>query len=105
MSKNKPRLFEGAATALITPFEKGNQRIDEKSFRALMEEQHLDAEHCLMIGNDRETDIAGAKKAGMDTLYMHTNLTPPDQRAADPNDPHEYEGWDWEELVKVIEAL
>ena len=39
MSKNKPRLFEGAATALITPFEKGNQRIDEKSFRALMEEQ------------------------------------------------------------------
>ena len=39
MSKNKPRLFEGAATALVTPFEKENQRIDEKAFRALIEEQ------------------------------------------------------------------
>ena len=39
MSKNKPRLFEGAATALITPFEKDGQWIDEKAFRALTEEQ------------------------------------------------------------------
>ena len=39
MSKHKPRLFEGAATALITPFVKDSQRIDERSFRALAEEQ------------------------------------------------------------------
>ena len=58
-----------------------------------------------MIGNDLETDIGGAKNAGINTLYMHTNLTPPDQRPADPSDPHEYEGWDWNELVKVIESL
>ena len=58
-----------------------------------------------MIGNDLDTDIAGAKNAGLDTLYMHTNLTPPDQRCAAPGNPHEYEGWDWEELVKVIESL
>ena len=78
---------------------------DIRFFSALLEEQHLKKENCLMIGNDLDTDIAGAKNAGLATLYMHTNLTPPDQRAADPNDPHEYEGWDWEELVKVIESL
>ena len=39
MSKHKPRLFEGAATALITPFEKEKQQIDERAFRALIEEQ------------------------------------------------------------------
>ena len=78
---------------------------DIRFFSALLEEQHLKKENCLMIGNDLDTDIAGAKNAGLATLYMHTNLTPPDQRAADPKDPHEYEGWDWEELVKVIESL
>ena len=83
----------------------GCRKPDIRFFSALLEEQLLQKENCLMIGNDLATDIAGAKNAGLDTLYMHTNLTPPDQRPADPNDPHEYEGWDWDELVKVIEAL
>ena len=78
---------------------------DIRFFSALLEEQHLKKENCLMIGNDLDTDIAGAKNAGLDTLYMHTGLTPPDQRTANPGDPHEYEGWDWNELVNVIEAL
>lgn len=78
---------------------------DIRFFNALLQEQKLDIQKCLMIGNDLDTDIAGAKNAGLDTLYMHTNLTPPQQRCADPNDPHECEGWDWEELVGVIESL
>ena len=78
---------------------------DIRFFTALLEEQKLDPSKCLMIGNDLDTDIAGAKNAGLDTLYMHTNLTPPDQREANPDDPFEYEGWDWAELVEKIEAL
>ena len=39
MSKHKPRLCEGAATALITPFEKEKQQIDQTAFRTLIEEQ------------------------------------------------------------------
>ena len=78
---------------------------DARFFCALLSEQKLDVKKCLMIGNDLDTDIAGAKNAGLDTLYMHTNLTPPDQRCADPSDPCEYEGWDWAELVTVIESL
>ena len=70
-----------------------------------LEEQKLDPKNCLMIGNDLETDIAGARNAGLAALYLHTNLTPPQQRPADPADPFEYEGWDWPELVKVIEQL
>ena len=83
----------------------GCRKPDIRFFSALLEEQQLNKENCLMIGNDLDTDIAGAKNAGLSTLYMHTNLTPPDQRAADPKDPHEYEGWDWNELVNVIESL
>jgi putative hydrolase of the HAD superfamily len=79
---------------------------DVRFFRALVEEQGLDISKCLMIGNDLHTDIGGAKNAGIDTLYMHTNLTPPDQRCADPAmqtaHHYEYEGYDWEELCEII---
>ena len=93
----------------------GCRKPDLRFYRALMEEQALDVSCCLMIGNDRETDIAGAKAAGMATLYMHTNLTPPDQAEADPamhpaaapeeSRHFEYEGHDWQELARLIHSL
>ena len=55
-----------------------------------------------MIGNDRETDIAGAKAAGLDTFYMHTDLTPGDQAPADPSDTMEFEGDNWEAITDIL---
>ena len=81
---------------------------DVRFFNALLQEQKLDPAKCLMIGNDRNTDIAGARAAGLDTLYMHTNLTPWDQAPADPTalPPHmEFEGWDWEKLAELLCSL
>jgi len=86
----------------------GCRKPDVRFYRALIEEQKLDISRCLMIGNDRETDIAGAKAAGLDTLYMHTDLTPRDQREADPDKtigsgPHmEFEGDDWAVLGRLL---
>ena len=89
----------------------GCRKPDLRFYRALIEEKGLVVPRCLMIGNDRETDIAGAKALGMATLYMHTGLTPGHQAQADPalcpnrcNGPHwEYEGDNWQELVRLIE--
>lgn len=88
---------------------------DSRFYQALIDEQGLDISSCLMIGNDRNTDIAGAKALGMATLYMHTALTPPDQAPADATlhpsaapagtRHFEYEGDDWNDLVTLIEAL
>ena len=86
---------------------------DTRFYQALIEEQGLKIENCLMIGNDRFTDFAGAKSLGMATLYMHTNLTPPDQAQADPalhpstapGKEFEYEGYDWAELSQIITSL
>lgn len=85
---------------------------DVRFYQALMTERGLKPENCLMIGNDRHTDIAGAKAAGLATLYMHTDLTPWDQAAADPalkpgvapdgTRHFEYEGWDWKDLAQLI---
>ncbi len=83
---------------------------DVRFYNALIEAQQLDKSKCLMIGNDLETDIAGARAAGLATFYMHTNLTPPDQRCADPEKlpgihggPHwEYEGYDWAKIPALL---
>lgn len=93
----------------------GCRKPDVRFYRALLEEQGLDPARCLMIGNDRQTDIAGAKAAGMATLYMHTNLTPWDQAAADPSlapgkapegcGHYEYEGSNWAELAQLLCGL
>ena len=93
----------------------GCRKPDTRFYRVLLEERGLNPENCLMIGNDRDTDIAGAKKLGMATLYMHTNITPPGQAEADPNllpgrapadcRHFEYEGSDWRELAELIEML
>lgn len=90
----------------------GFRKPDLRFFRGLLEEQHLDPARCLMIGNDRRTDIAGAAAAGMSTLYMHTNLTPWDQAEADPEllpgiaptgcDHYEFEGCDWEKMTQLL---
>ena len=86
---------------------------DLRFYQALIDERNLDVSKTLMIGNDRQTDIAGARAAGMATLYMHTALTPADQAEADEKKAigvtdgreYEFEGDNWAELVELILAL
>lgn len=90
----------------------GCRKPDGRFFHALIDEQGLDPARCLMIGNDRDTDIAGARAAGLATLYMHTELTPSQQAVADPRlSPArgmrhmEFEGSDWDTLAELIAGL
>lgn len=93
----------------------GCRKPDPIFFHALLREQQLDPASCLMIGNDRSTDIAGAQSVGMSTLYLHTNLTPHDQAGAAPSllsnespngcKNYEYEGCNWYELSALIPTL
>ena len=86
---------------------------DLRFYQALIDERKLDVSKTLMIGNDRHTDIAGAKAAGMATLYMHTDLTPADQAEADKKKAigitdgreYEFEGDNWENLCGLILSL
>ena len=54
----------------------GTKKPDIRFFETLFRRYSLKPEECLMIGNDRNTDIAGAKEAGMHTLYIRSNLSP-----------------------------
>lgn len=49
---------------------------DTHFYNAPVKKYHLNPSDCLMIGNDPVNDIHGAKKAGMDALYIHSALSP-----------------------------
>ena len=93
----------------------GCRKPDGRFYRALLTDHHLDPSSCLMIGNDRSTDIAGAAAVGIATLYMHTELTPSDQSEADPAllpgiapvgcTHFEYEGSNWQEICRLLKAM
>ena len=93
----------------------GFRKPDSRFFRALINDHELDITKCLMIGNDRRTDIGGAQAVGLDTLYLHANITPPGQAPADPTllpgvapkdaRHFEIEGTDWNEILELILQL
>lgn len=104
--------LDGLFDGILLSSDYGFRKPDLRFYHALTQAHQLDPAHCLMIGNDRETDIAGAKAAGMSTLYMHTALTPAHQAEAEPSlHPDraekgcchfEFEGDDWSVLTPCI---
>lgn len=54
----------------------GVKKPDRRFFEILLEKYQLNPGECIMIGNDGETDIAGASRVGMDTCYIHSNISP-----------------------------
>ncbi len=54
----------------------GHKKPDSRFFNTLIKENDIDCTKCIMIGNDRNSDILGANNMKIDSLYMHTNLSP-----------------------------
>lgn len=61
---------------ILISSEEGCKKPDERFFRLLSERFGLELSESLMIGNDMATDIAGAGKAGMDSFYIHSAISP-----------------------------
>ena len=49
---------------------------DVKFYQIMLEELGLDKKETIMIGNDEITDIKGSYEAGLDSLYIHANISP-----------------------------
>ncbi len=49
---------------------------DIRFYNALIEKHDIDRETAIMIGNDGTCDIAGAKSAGLHTLYIKSDISP-----------------------------
>ena len=42
----------------------------------MLKELNLNPKETIMIGNDEITDIKGSFEAGLDSLYIHSNISP-----------------------------
>ncbi|MBQ3264210.1 MAG: HAD family hydrolase [Ruminococcus sp.] len=45
-------------------------------FEKLLNKYQLDPQECLMVGNDKNSDMMGAKSVGVDGLYIHQEISP-----------------------------
>lgn len=72
-------LFDG----ILISSDHGCKKPDERFFGILLEQYGLLPGESLMIGNDMETDIAGAKRVGMDSFYIHSAISPRMQKDSD----------------------
>ncbi len=54
----------------------GVKKPDLSFFEKLTLKYQLTSQTAIMVGNDGICDIAGAKAAGLSTLYIHSNLSP-----------------------------
>lgn len=61
---------------ILISSEEGCKKPAKEFYTRLFERFNLKPENCLMVGNDEFSDIAGAMKVGMDSLYIHTEISP-----------------------------
>ena len=66
------RYFDG----ILLSSEQGCRKPSPVFFRRLLEQYRLNPAESIMTGNDEAADIAGAQSVGMDTLYIHTDISP-----------------------------
>lgn len=62
--------------AILISSDHGVKKPDLSFFKILLDKYGLKPEECIMIGNDENCDIAGAKRAGLATYYIHSNISP-----------------------------
>lgn len=61
---------------IIYSSEEQCRKPSKQFFNIVIDRFHLNKNETIMIGNDWITDIQGAKDAGLDSLYIHTNISP-----------------------------
>lgn len=64
--------------------EEGCRKPSPMFFKRLLDTFKLDPSKSIMIGNDEFTDIAGAKAVGLDSLYIHTEISPKEYGKIEP---------------------
>ena len=70
---------------IVFSSDEGLCKPEERFFRTVIDRYNLNIKESIMIGNDPYTDVLGANSVGMDSLYIHSDISPkiPDLTGAD----------------------
>ncbi len=66
------KYFDG----ILLSSEAGRKKPDPKFYSALIDAYGLDPRETVMVGNDDLADCHGAARAGLDSMYVHTEQSP-----------------------------
>ena len=63
---------------MVYSSEEGCKKPSGQFFDVVIERYKLKKSETIMIGNDWISDIRGSANAGLDSLYIHSNISPDD---------------------------
>lgn len=79
--------------------DEGCKKPDLKFFRKLIDTCDIDPERAVMVGNDGICDIEGAKRAGLGTVYVHSDISPAEDA---PDADYVLPQMDMEQIRKIL---
>ena len=79
--------------------DEGCKKPDLKFFRKLIDTCGIDPERAVMVGNDGICDIEGAKRAGLGTVYVHSDISPAEDA---PDADYVLPQMDMEQIRKIL---
>jgi len=91
--------FDGILISSEVGYKKPAPEFFDQLFRTF----GLKPEECLMIGNDEYSDIEGAIRAGMDSLYIHTAISP--ELEGESKADYAVMDGDWSKVAALLERL
>lgn len=84
----------------------GAKKPEAVFYRKALEDTGLKAQECLMVGNDHTCDVLGARRAGMDSFYILSGLSPKESRGTYEKDRRDaafsLRGMDLEKAGRMI---
>ena len=80
--------------------EVGFKKPSKEFYDALLKTYGLNPAECLMVGNDESADIQGAHLAGMDSLYIHTEISP--REDTESTATYVVMDGDWKKVQKIL---
>ena len=82
--------------------EHGCKKPDLNFFRKLLDRYEIDPARAVMIGNDGVCDIEGAKKAGLKTVYVRSEISPKEEL---PEADYVLKKMDMERIGEILTSL
>ena len=73
------KYFDG----IVISSDEGCRKPDKKFYEIVLNRYNLKKEESIMIGNDPITEIKGSYEAGLDSLYINSNISPKNVKEKD----------------------
>lgn len=94
--------LDKALDRIMISSEEGVKKPGAEFFRRALEREGVEPERAVMVGNDEQCDILGARSAGVDGIYLRTGISPYSDPMESKKAVLSLKGADYEGLVSYL---